>query len=225
MVVARPKQRNTMFERLIFKRPMLQAVVALLLVGGLTFGASPAQAFELQLEDYWAWSYFQVTEDNVPVGSVAREKWRQPFRRSYQSYDALGEPVAASHQIGVLEGRVVAANLAFRFRDHAGHLLGEMRGSLFTLHAGSYVLENALGKTVAQITLDRHAQTVAIRHPYLWPKVYGRMTRIQQATGGRDSWVVTLPGDEVDVDDRVWPLIAAFFADAWRGLSRSQEEG
>jgi len=51
------------------------------------------------------------------------------------------------------------------------------------------------------------------------------MTRVQQATRGKDSWTLALPSTEVAIDERVWPLVAAFFADGWSKYALAHSEG
>lgn len=64
-----------------------------------------------------------------------------------------------------------------------------------------------------------------MRDPKSWHQVLGYATRVQQATRGTDSWVLAFPEDEVPIDGRVWPLVAAFFGESWGIFAFRHDEG
>lgn len=193
-----------------------------------------ASALEMQREVYRFYTYFAVTEGGVPVGTVVRSSLQQPFWRTYGSHAADGALEATATQVDLIWGRWFTSNTALRFRDAAGHDLGKLSGTLWTWQAGYFTLVNAQNVPVATLTVDQKAQAVTLRSPKKSLHVLGRFARLQQATQGSDSWLLQLPppvADFVDnassqrIDPRVWPLVQAFFADAWKALARDQTEG
>jgi hypothetical protein len=187
--------------------------------------ASPAHARELQLQDYGLWTYYQLSDNGVITGSVTQENWRQIWRSKYVSYDAAGEPIATAQQTGLYKGRIFNRNAELTFTAQDGTALGMLQGSLWALYAASFTLTDPLGSEVAHLTVDRHAQLITARSPSNWNVILGYMARVQQATRGKDSWTLALPSLEVAIDERVWPLVAAFFADSWSHYAQAQSEG
>lgn len=208
------------------KRPRLTfGMVLSVLWIAITVAPRPAAALEMQRQDYGLWSYYQFSDDAQPVGSVTRDRWRQWLRYCYVSHDVDGNVIAKAKQTGLHWGRVFLRNAEMTVTDADGALLGRFVGSMWVPYAASFALYNAQNDYVARITVDRHAQFIAVRSPLTWDHVLGYASRVQQATRGKDSWVLSLPSASLPIDGRVWPLIAAFFGDVWPNVAMVHEEG
>jgi len=194
---------------------------------GLAATALPptANASELQLQDYGLWTFYQLSDNGVVIGSVTQDSWRQWFRCKYVSHDTTGAPIATAQQTGLYKGRVFYRNTELTFTAQDGTALGALQGSLWAPYTASFQLMDPVGQKVARLTADRHGQLITVRAPDNWHRILGYMTRVQQATRGKDSWNLALPTTEVAIDERVWPLVAAFFADHWAHYAVAHSEG
>lgn len=208
--------------------------LALIALGALGLAPRRAQALEMQREAYRFYTYYAVTENGVPVGTVVRTTLQQPIWRTYSSHAADGTLEATATQVDLIWGRWLTSNMALRFNDPQGDRLGKLTGSFWTWQAGYFTLANAQGVVVAVLTVDQKAQAITLRSPSNRLHILGRFARLQQATQGSDSWILQLPPPVNDllanassqaIDPRVWPLVQAFFADAWKTLARDHTEG
>lgn len=193
-----------------------------------------AYALEMQREGYKFYTYYALTEGGVPAGTVVRTTLQQPFWRFYASHAADGTLEATATQVDLIWGHWFQSNMALRFDDAAGNTIGKLSGTLWTWQAGYYTLKNAEGVPVVLLTVDQKAQAITLRSPESPLYILGRLARLQQATQGSDSWLMQLPPPVQDllsntsshaIDPRVWPLVQAFFADAWKSLARDHSEG
>lgn len=183
-----------------------------------------ATNFLVQRQEYGFWTHYLLQAlDGTPLGVVERRHWRQPWRRCYEATDAAGLPLARGTQPWLSVGNVFTWHAVVRLEDAAGKRLGHLEGNLWTLRAASYDLYNAAGQKIAQAAVDDCGQGILV-YAAGARRLVATMLREQQATRGSDRWNVRVEPD-APLAPEAWPLIAAFFADAWSSLARGCEEG
>lgn len=183
-----------------------------------------ATIFLVQRQEYGFWTHYLLqAPDGAPLGVVERRHWRQPWRRCYEATDAEGLPLARATQPWLSVGNVFTWHAVVRLENGAGKRLGHLEGNLWTLRAASYDLYDAAGGKIAQAAVDDCGQGILV-YAADGRRLVATMLREQQATRGSDRWNVRVEPN-APLAPEAWPLIAAFFADAWSGLARGCEEG
>ena len=183
-----------------------------------------ATIFLVQRQEYGFWTHYLLqAPDGAPLGVVERRHWRQPWRRCYEATDAEGLALGRATQPWLSVGNVLTWHAVVRLEDAAGERLGHLKGSLWTLRAASYDLYSPAGHKVAQAAVDDCGQGILI-YAADGRRLVATMLREQQATRGSDRWNVRVEPN-APLATESWPLIAAFFADAWSALARGCEEG
>lgn len=184
--------------------------------------AAPALKLNLQRHSAGPWEYFYWdTEEGTPVGSVRRDRWRQPLRRHYVAFDATGEQIAEAAQPWFVFRLFFGAQAELFIHATNAQPLGRVLGDYWTLRAANFQVLDGAERCVAKAAVDDYGQSVIFSHPDRPELRLGMLVREQQATEGVDRWQLVVYEQEL-LDQSAWMLLASFFSDLYPKLRREQ---
>jgi len=189
-------------------RNIFAAVVLLSLV---TTTPARADGFSVQKKDYFFATYFEMTHDGDPVGTVVRDRWQWLWRR-YEAYDAAGSATfrATSRALGLGNAFAWAAHMTVN--TAAGELVGTLDGEFWTSAAARFRIYDAAGKPVALAYVDRSSvgcTVTPLDDPRRW---LARFTRSGTANNAPDFWDAKVY-DEDAVHPYLLQMLDAMLAD------------
>jgi hypothetical protein len=170
--------------------------------------------YTVQRRDYRFSTYFEVGADGAPIGTVLRERWRQPMRAHYVLYDAdggrQGEAVTRLWSLGLFFSWASTVDLL----DRDGRPAYRLVGHFFTTETACFRLQSAEGKDLAMLHVDLARTGCVATLPDNPFAVLARYYRNQVSDYTHERWdFTTLP--EGPVAPMAWQLIGAFLADLW----------
>ncbi|RYF09200.1 MAG: hypothetical protein EOO40_07325 [Deltaproteobacteria bacterium] len=192
---------------------MLWGALSLALCLGLC-RHSQAVEYSVQRRDYRFNTYFEVGADGAPVGTVLRERWRQPMRAHYVLYSSDGSVQAQGTTRLWSPGLIFSWAQTVDIADAQGKSLYTLSGDFLTTEAARFRLKTPAGETVALLYVDLATTGCVATHPDNSFTILTRYYRNQVSDYTHERWdFTTVP--EGPVAPAIWQLIGAFLADTW----------
>lgn len=189
------------------------ALLAVVLLATFSTAAKASQS-SLQRRDYAYNTYFELDEDGLPAGTVIRERWRQPFRSTYDLYDAQGDAVASATTRLLSLGLIFPWARTLDIKHTQSRARYQLTGVLFTLETAIFRLYDADRTHLADLRMDLRQSGVVATYPHQPRKVFARFYRNQVSDFNYERWDYAAV-DNSHVPSYIWPLLASFFADVW----------
>jgi hypothetical protein len=169
-----------------------------------------------RFNDAWFAATWWMSAEGDTQGVVEQASWRQLLRSHFVYTNTCNEVVSQAVQPWG-EGVVWPARIKLTFSDGDDLPLGDVQGQATLGPKPRFVIHNAQGEAVSQVTLDGSADTIRFMHTGAFGRPCATLTRTQH-TALSSQWRLAV-GDRYLLPDAVWPVLAAFFMDRFDRLN------